>query len=105
MSFEWKDFLTLASFLEESQSTPCREAACRSAVSRAYFAAFCFARDYAQDKYSFRPSETGEDHSEVRRLFQARGQGKVAANLGRLLSWRTKCDYDGGGPQFLDSLA
>jgi hypothetical protein len=51
MSFNWSDFLTLADALPRNPSSAGpEEASLRSAISRAYYAAFCGARDFARDK-------------------------------------------------------
>lgn len=51
MSFNWGDYLSLANALLTKPNTPGpEEAAYRSAVSRAYYAAFCIARNYARDE-------------------------------------------------------
>lgn len=48
MSFDWVDFLALADALVRDPNSPGpEEASLRSASSRAYYAAFCSARDFA----------------------------------------------------------
>lgn len=47
MTFAWIDFLELAEFLANSQGSFSDEAGKRSAISRAYYAAYCHARNYA----------------------------------------------------------
>lgn len=94
MSFEWKNVLALAKFLVEADAVPCREAAERSAASRAYFAAFCVARDYVENEFRFRPTETGEDHRLVREILKKQEKGRLASDLSRLAQWRKSCDYD-----------
>lgn len=47
MSFDWSEYLTLAQELASTSTTsPIEEAKLRSAISRAYYAAFCKARNY-----------------------------------------------------------
>ena len=51
MSFDWSEYLTLAQELTSaSTSSPIQEAHLRAAVSRAYYAAFCKARNYLHNK-------------------------------------------------------
>ena len=50
MSFAWAAYLTLAEALFRERATFAdREACCRAAISRAYYAAFCVARNHARD--------------------------------------------------------
>jgi len=94
MTFEWKDVLSLAKFMQECGAVPSREAAERSAASRAYFAAFCVAREYVENEYGFCPELKGKDHGSVRDVLRGRGKGKLASDLSRLAQWRQYCDYD-----------
>ncbi len=56
MAFDWKEFHSLAQFLESLQgSNFSAEAALRSSVSRSYYAAFCQARNSARDEQGFIP--------------------------------------------------
>ena len=47
MSFKWKDFIRLAKELSEKTTD---DAAIRSCISRAYYGAFCTARNYCLDQ-------------------------------------------------------
>ncbi len=50
MSFNWDDYLFLAQELATHPSNfPNQEARLRSAISRAYYSAFCKARDFLRD--------------------------------------------------------
>lgn len=94
MSFDWADYLRLAQFLQ-SQSAPDvnQEAIYRCAVSRAYYAAFCHARNYARDRHGFIPRYTGDDHGVVKRHFLSRRERGVAIKLENLRNWRNLYDY------------
>lgn len=60
--FEWRDYLTLAERLVKSQD----EASARTAVSRAYYAAFHTARRYVIQKYpDFKMPADGAGHEAV----------------------------------------
>ena len=95
MAFDWREYLSLARALQ-TQAGPCaaQEAALRSATSRAYYGAFCHARNHAQDKLQFKPTRTGSDHALVRKHLETCGRAKVARQLLALSQWRSQCDYD-----------
>jgi hypothetical protein len=97
MSFDWAQFLKVAAFLETHSDVGLDDGALkRSAVSRAYYAAFCLARNYLRDNLGFNPSYTGEDHRDVVKRLRLEGRGlrKAGENLERLRQWRNQCDYD-----------
>ena len=94
MVFHWDEYLRLARFLESAGSRHFnQEAAQRSAASRAYYAAFCHARNSARDHHQFEPDYDQEDHSRVRADFTARGMRDIADKLRELRQWRNMCDY------------
>jgi len=93
MAFDFRDYLPLARTLD-SMAT---EAARRSAVSRAYYAAFCHARDYAARHLGFTPSYDVNDHWRLREHLRSRHETKrtgIASGLDSLRTWRNECDYD-----------
>jgi len=98
MSFAWTDFLTLAGALVRDPSSPGpEEASLRSAISRAYYAAFRVARNLGRDRGEFTPTETGRDHWLVRQHFISssdRTRQKIGLDLDRLYDYRTSADYD-----------
>ena len=95
MAFEWKQYLELAKFLDASEVPECiSEATARCAVSRAYYAAFCHARNFARDNLDFVPSGYGDDHSGVRRHYKNKGKLHIYTKLGHLNVWRGQCDYN-----------
>ena len=98
MSFDWREYLNLALFLQRQRNSFTQEAAYRCAVSRAYYAAFCYARNYARDRQGYSPKYAGEDHQFVRNHFRDRGMVKIARMLDRLRHWRNSCDYDDSVP-------
>lgn len=95
MTFDWREYLTLSRFLQaQTEQAFSHEAACRSAVSRAYYSAFCCARNYARDRQAFLPFYDSRDHAEVRGHFVRQpGQSEIASLLGSLRQWRNHCDY------------
>lgn len=95
MAFDWKEYLDLARFLQgKSEVRYSQEAAFRSAVSRAYYAAYCYARNYAHDQHGFMPSKGSQDHTLVREHFRKRGYIDIANDLDDLRQLRNNCDYD-----------
>jgi uncharacterized protein (UPF0332 family) len=98
MSYDWVEFLELAESLESNpDSTGPREAALRSAASRAYYAAFHQAMDHAI-REGFSPAYTGDDHRRDQTYFRRHSppskiRRKIAQELDRLLAERHKADY------------
>lgn len=92
MSFDWKDFLKLAEMLKDQSSLGLREARIRTCVGRAYFAAFCVARDYAERHLGFQPTRRAEDHKSVMEKLKEK-KNDAASCLARLRQWRNECDY------------
>ena len=98
MSFNWADFLMLANALVRNPNSPGpEEASLRSAISRAYYAAFHVARDFGRDRGEFTPTGTGQDHWLVMNYFRSspdRIHRKIGLDLDRLYGNRTSADYD-----------
>ena len=95
MAFDWKEYLALARSLENQAGNGFTvEATTRCAVSRAYYSAFCYARNYAQKKLGYVIRRDGQDHKEVREHFIKRRMNTIATKLETLHRWRTNCDYD-----------
>jgi len=97
--FDWRDFLSLAESLGAgAQGTTTTitidEAAYRSTVSRAYYAAFCHARADAVQHLGFRPSNTPSDHGRLADHFLRRGFPWIWRYLDNLRDRRNMCDYD-----------
>jgi uncharacterized protein (UPF0332 family) len=99
MSFRWSEYLDLARELAQpSAASALLEARLRAAISRAYYAAFCEARNDLrgrQPQLVF-PADA-EIHRFVREQFQRSIEPMsraVAANLDRLRAWRNLADYE-----------
>lgn len=99
MSFDWNDYLKLAESLQSHPDKPGpKEASLRSATSRAYYAAFKSAVNFAR-KEGFEPRYTGEDHWSIKRHFQyyhadhSDIRSKIAVELGRMYDNRRMADY------------
>ncbi len=94
MAFDWREFLRLARALaNRTGSGYSAEAADRTAVSRAYYAAYCWARNYAASQLGFQPTGRPEDHKRLREHLKHHGKPRVASHLNKLRVWRTNCDY------------
>jgi hypothetical protein len=93
MSFDWTEFLALAEALQfapDSWGSP--EATLRSAASRAYYAAFHCALNFARSD-GFVPSYSGDDHKKIQAYFRNYEppdptRKKIALDLHRLLNHR-----------------
>lgn len=99
MAFDWREYLELARFLYKGVGNNVnREAAFRCAVSRAYFSAYCHARNYARDRQGFTPKENVDDHWNVKKHFLGKKMITLVDKLDRLRQWRNCCDYDDTAP-------
>ena len=70
MSFDWSNYLDLARELQRQGAIhSSKEAELRSSISRAYYAAFCKARNYLRDRRRLTLSEGPEVHADVQDAF------------------------------------
>lgn len=96
MAFDWRDYLELADEL----STSGDEARLRSAVSRAYYAAYHRARVVAERRYQFTASAGANKHDQLWKFLKQ--DGKVQSPRERaagedglnLRDMRAQADYD-----------
>ena len=93
MAFDWGQYLNLAKFLNGEKVSYWPEAALRSAVSRAYFATYCHARNYASVKLGFVPTRKADDHDLLIQHYFNSGRPEIANALDTLRKWRNQCDY------------
>jgi uncharacterized protein (UPF0332 family) len=99
MSFDWSEYLNVARNLAgQTTTTPNQEAALRSAISRAYYAAFCTARNHLRDREHVQniPSD-GRAHQAVPDTFlksRRPARRSVGTDLRRLKADRARADYD-----------
>ena len=96
MSFSWAAYLTLAEALFRERVTFAdEEAGCRAAISRAYYAAFCAARNHARDNEGLSLSHTARDHQIVFTHYAQNPNAQhttIAAMLQRLRRERNRAD-------------
>ena len=72
MAFNWKECFNLALVIQGLYPQGfVQEAAFRSSIGRAYYAAFCYARNYARDQHGFSPTHTSRYHELVRARFRS----------------------------------
>ena len=100
MKFDWSEYFYLAKELAETSE----EAELRSAVSRAYYSAFCLARNYLRDiqldpRLSWHKTYDINAHQYVAEEFiyhQSKSQImiEIAKDLTRLRIMRNKADYE-----------
>lgn len=94
MPFNWKEYLYLAQFLQNCCGPNFSdEAAQRSAVSRAYYAAFCSYQRYATVKLGY-VKTTYDVHTDLRDFLKRNRKSKEASALDYLRKWRNQCDYE-----------
>jgi len=98
MTFDWSEYLKLAQELAGQTVSPANEEAkLRSSVSRAYYAAFCKARNYLRDIEGHSIPSTPEAHRYVRDKFKNspdRLRRKIGDGLDRLRIRRNRVDYE-----------
>lgn len=97
MTFDWKEYLRLAEYLPNNLREDCfaKEAALRSSVSRAYYAAFCLARRYARNNNGYVMfAYTKNVHIDLCNHFRHKGRAAIANHLETLKMLRNNCDYD-----------
>lgn len=92
MPFDWGEYLDVARALQRGLPGCTDEARLRTAVGRAYYAAFGHALKYCQRR-GYAPRYNGSDHPRVRDYLKSLTLMSVAAKLERLHEWRKDCDY------------
>jgi uncharacterized protein (UPF0332 family) len=96
MKFDWSEYLKLAQELVEGDTNEEKQ---RSAISRAYYAAFCYARNYLKNYLDFKPRREENEHQAVSEKFKDydpknRKMIQIGNDLSRLRSDRNNADYD-----------
>jgi uncharacterized protein (UPF0332 family) len=92
MIFNWSEYLDLANSISRIGKESCY----RSAISRAYYAAFCLARNLALDRGAV-VNRDASSHQVVADYYIDMGTdlgNKIGANLERLRVSRNRADYD-----------
>lgn len=96
--FQWVEFLALAQELVDNVAgATSAEATCRTAICRAYYAAFHHARDFLNTRVPIPRSDV--THQAVIMLFRTSSKDDwrhIADQLDRLHRSRKRSDYDAG---------
>jgi len=98
MSFDWKDYLLFAQEMcgKSNGGNACQETKMRCAISRAYYSAFCNARNFLNENGVKIPDDANI-HNAVKREFsdsKDKLYKEIGVNLDRLRLSRNKADYD-----------
>ena len=100
--FDWSNYLTLAELLHRRAARLAGGEAClRSSISRAYYACFHSAGNFAEDHKELTLSHTGADHGAVIKHFREDpdpNRRKFGDSLDRLRAWRKQADYEDNVP-------
>ena len=94
MAFDWSQYLVLA---EEIAEQPGNEAALRSAVSRAYYAAFCLAREHLLNTnklFGSKPRRPRLSHQTVWLTYGRDVDRRIGVDGNRLRELRNLVDYE-----------
>ena len=99
MTFNWPHFLTISRLLNNyadstAKKPEIKEAAYRSAVGRAYYSAFGYSFEYAENFMGFHGTRLGEDHKGLREWYKNKNHPKIKRKLLDLWKMRRACDYD-----------
>ena|SRR5215213_1507096 len=86
---DWHGFLTLADDLAARSGN---EAAARTAISRAYYAAFHAGRAYLS-RVNILAEVSGRAHWQLRQVLEAHDPA-ISETLTRLHNWRKEADYE-----------
>ncbi|MBE9194785.1 HEPN domain-containing protein [Synechocystis sp. LEGE 06083] len=96
MKFDWTEYFTLAQDLIKAETNEARQ---RASISRAYYAAFCIARNYLRDHRNETSKRGENEHQFVATTFQALAHNnppmrEIANDLSRLRQERNQADYN-----------
>jgi uncharacterized protein (UPF0332 family) len=98
MSFDWSEYLNLAWELAgRPKKASNQEAKLRSAISRAYYAAYRTARNYLRDNEGYNSFDADNSHKNVIDKFRLANDEKrieIGKNLAFLRTARNKADYN-----------
>ena len=104
VTFDWSEYLIVAADLSAGREpTASEQARGRAAVSRAYYAAFCPARDFLVDRGELSPARADEPrlHATVMERFRLSTDGrrrKIGNWLRDMRDARNRCDYEAEVP-------
>ena len=85
MGFDWREYLTLARWLQTNLPPGMTaEGAHRAAIGRTYYDTFGYAVDYATKHLDFEPRNDADDHGRLRGRLKRRSRSTTAERLDRL---------------------
>ena len=97
MSYDWGEFLELSTNLKNNPNIPGpKEAAIRSAVSRAYYSAYHKAMEYGET-IGFQRNYNRTDHESIIAFFSSSSEMRLrylSISLNRMRDDRLSADYD-----------
>ncbi|MBI5516246.1 MAG: HEPN domain-containing protein [Deltaproteobacteria bacterium] len=99
-AFDWRDCLILARDRDKPQAPTCLdETRWRAAIGRAYYSAFCPARDFLIARGEISPARQDEPrlHADVASRFKSKQDGgckKIGMYLSTLRDSRNRADYE-----------
>jgi uncharacterized protein (UPF0332 family) len=106
MIFDWQEYLNLAKDLSpegskpQSQPNQQLEAKYRSAISRAYYAAYNIAYEFAKTGLGYERTRDGKDHQSLIRFYSEQFEKTntpafedISSDLSAMLDLRHKSDY------------
>ena len=94
MDFNWSEFYRFAAYLNNDDSFDCQEAVQRTIVSRAYYAAFCMAKEAIEHKCKISFQKSADTHERVRFEYKKQGRSDISDTLTELRRFRNMCDYE-----------
>lgn len=97
MSFDWTHYLHLAQELTGDNAIPSdEEAKLRSAISRAYYAVHCAARNLARQKDNYTKPRFDPHQALIKHFLESphRDRKSIGIHLQRLRDNRVKADYE-----------
>lgn len=96
-TFDWEELILLADSLKDNKTIGTEEAINRSVINRAYFGAFCLARNLAKDNNWIKLANNGSDHEKVKQYYKGNNnktKQQIGILLERLHTDRKHADYD-----------
>lgn len=103
MSFDWSEYLNLARELAQAMTD---EAKMRSAISRAYYAAFIKARNFLQEREGLTIASENSHQYLINQFKNSSdpARTKLGERLKRLRVYRNQADYDNSFPRLAEKV-
>jgi hypothetical protein len=98
MSYDPHKLLRFCKSLSTRASSTDAETIARTIISRAYYSAFLYAREYLRAKYNVRFTGTGEDHTIVESQLMKKVDRQLGSTIRTLRENRRAADYNLNNP-------